>query len=182
MHLVKSLHDVCTKVVVTHDGSKARQPDQVVERLGEVKTDASVIGIDELHFFEDGAKQVELWVAEGRQIYATMVDTGFTGERMPTLVQLEEAGVQFAEIRSLANCNICGAKGSATCTARLTPLGASAVGGKEHYAATCYRCFAHHHVFINPCILLANPEEFDCQPSAFLRAVGGNISLWCHAV
>ena len=56
MHLVKSLHDVCTKVVVAHDGSKARQLDQVVEHLGEVKTDASVIGIDELHFFEDGAK------------------------------------------------------------------------------------------------------------------------------
>ena len=111
-----------------------------------------------------------------------MVDTGFLGERMPTLVQLEEAVMQFVEICSLANCDICGAKGSVTCTACLTPLGASAVGGKEHYAATCYRCFAHHHVFTNPRILLANPEEFDRQPSAFLRAVGGDISLWCRAV
>ena len=105
---------------------------------------------------------MELWVAEGRQIYTTMVDTGFTGEKMPTLVQLEEAGVQFVEIRSLANCDICGAKGSATCTAHLTPLGASSVGGKEHYAATCYSCFAQHHVFTNPRILLANPDDFDC--------------------
>ena len=121
---------------------------------------AETIGIDELHFFPDAVEVVKRWVAVGVEVFATTVATDFEGERMPVLAKLEDAGLEVSEIFSPANCDVCGAPGSALMTARLMPLGTLVVGGKGIYAAACSSCYAKVHVFSSPTVLLANPELF----------------------
>ena len=98
------------------------------------------------------------------------------------LVALEEAEVEFTEMFSPADCDACGAKGSALMTARLTPLGASAVGGKADYAATCSSCFSRLNVFTSPTTLLANPKIFHSHKAALLERTECDLPRWCRAV
>ena len=86
---------------------------------------------------------------------------GFDGERMPVLTGLEEAGVELLEDFTPADCDLCGAEGSALFTSRLTPLGASPVGRKGVYAVACSSCHSKHHVFSSPTVLLADPYFFN---------------------
>jgi hypothetical protein len=68
---------------------------------------------------------------------ATTISKGSSGEPFYIFQQLKEAGVVFRTIELKADCDICGGKGTALYTSRISPVAESYVGHKDKYRATC---------------------------------------------
>jgi len=132
--------------VVSHAGAKTRavtaQTGAEVQRLG---SGYDVVGIDELHFFDNGiVDAIDVMVSGGTRVVGAGLAQDFRGlpfEPLPTLLCVAE----FVD-KLEAVCHRCG--GPATMTQRLVdgapaPFGGETiqVGALDSYEARCRACF-----------------------------------------
>jgi thymidine kinase len=133
-------------VVRSHDGDSfvARPVRSSEEILSLVSKDTTVVGIDEVQFFDPGVTQVvRSLVADGRRVICAGLDLDFRGEPfgpVPTLLALAERVDKLEAI-----CVVCGEP--ATRTQRIVngvpafydePI--IVIGAKEAYEARCRSC------------------------------------------
>jgi thymidine kinase len=134
------------QVVRSHDGGSfdarpVRSSDEILRLLS---TDTTVVGIDEVQFFDAGViGVVRSLVADGRRVICAGLDLDFRGEPfgpVPTLLALAERVDKLEAI-----CVVCGE--SATRTQRIVngvpafydePI--IVIGAKEAYEARCRTC------------------------------------------
>lgn len=134
------------EVVRSHDGDsfQARPVRSSVEILSQVLPEATVVGIDEVQFFDAGVVQVVRdLVASGRRVICAGLDLDFRGEPfgpVPVLLALAERVDKLEAI-----CVVCGEP--ATRTQRIVngvpafyddPI--IVIGAKEAYEARCRTC------------------------------------------
>ncbi len=133
--------------VVTHYGQAsagAEIADGSKDLCRRIRSETSVIAIDEVQFFDDQVVDVCLYLAhKGKRVIASGLDQDYRGdpfEPMPRLIALAE---QVDKLRAI--CSLCGAPASRTQRlidgkpARIDdPL--ILVGGVESYQARCRRC------------------------------------------
>jgi thymidine kinase len=134
------------EVVRSHDGDSfvARPVRQSEEILALLAAETSVVGIDEVQFFDAGiVPVVRSLVADGRRVICAGLDLDFRGEPfgpVPTLLALAERVDKLEAI-----CVVCGE--AATRTQRIVngvpafydePI--IVIGAKEAYEARCRRC------------------------------------------
>jgi thymidine kinase len=134
------------EVVRSHDGDSfvARPVRSSEEILSLLSKDTTVVGIDEVQFFDQGViGVVRSLVADGRRVICAGLDLDFRGEPfgpVPTLLALAERVDKLEAI-----CVVCGE--SATRTQRIVD-GVPAfydepiivIGAKEAYEARCRTC------------------------------------------
>jgi thymidine kinase len=135
-----------TELVRSHDGGSfvARPVRSSAEILTLLTPDASVVGIDEVQFFDLGIVDVvRVLVADGRRVICAGLDLDFRGEPfgpVPTLLALAERVDKLEAI-----CVVCGE--SATRTQRIVngvpadfddPI--IVIGAQEAYEARCRTC------------------------------------------
>jgi thymidine kinase len=132
--------------VVTHAGAKMRAVN--ASSASEVLRFADgydVVGLDELHFFEDGIVEVLVGLAErGQRVIVAGLDTDFRAEPFVAMPELM-ARAEFVD-KLQAVCHRCG--GPATRTQRLVngrpaPFSGDTiqVGALDAYEARCRGCF-----------------------------------------
>ncbi len=129
-----------TREVVSHDGvAMAAVNLERVELLSELVRDASVVGIDEVHFFEPTLVAICADLARaGRRIIAAGVDIDHRGNPFEVVRQLEAAAAEV--VRLTAICSRCG--GVARFSQRLVASNdLIVVGGAGAYEPRCDRCF-----------------------------------------
>ena len=134
------------ELVRSHDGDSfvARPVRSSAEIPALVSTDTSVVGVDEVQFFDPGIVQVVRdLVASGRRVICAGLDLDFRGEPfgpVPTLLALAERVDKLEAI-----CVVCGE--SATRTQRIVngvpadyddPI--IVIGAQEAYEARCRGC------------------------------------------
>src|SRR3954463_15166051 len=134
------------EVVRSHDGGSfdARPVKASEDILGLLSRDTTVVGIDEVQFFDDGVIHVvRSLVADGRRVICAGLDLDFRGEPfgpVPTLLALAERVDKLEAI-----CVVCGEP--ATRTQRIVngipafydePI--IVVGANETYEARCRSC------------------------------------------
>ena len=134
------------EVVRSHDGDSfvARPVRKSEEILALLTTDTTVVGIDEVQFFDPGVIHVvRSLVADGRRVICAGLDLDFRGEPfgpVPTLLALAERVDKLEAI-----CVVCGE--AATRTQRIVngvpafydePI--IVIGAKEAYEARCRSC------------------------------------------
>ena len=110
-----------------------------------------------------------------------MITKGMHGEPMPIFESLTRESVSFQCISCTANCDVCGTKNIATMTARVTPVGATWVGGKEAYKSCCPPCFRKECIYTNPLKLLANPTFYIEESEEILKSTGLLETTFCKA-
>lgn len=135
-----------TELVRSHDGDSfvARPVRSSAEIVPLLSTDTSVVGIDEVQFFDpDIVGVVRALVADGRRVICAGLDLDFRGEPfgpVPTLLALAERVDKLEAI-----CVVCGE--SATRTQRIVngvpayyddPI--IVIGAQEAYEARCRTC------------------------------------------
>jgi thymidine kinase len=135
-----------TELVRSHDGDSfvARPVRASEEIMSLVSAETSVVGIDEVQFFDEGIiRVVRALVAGGRRVICAGLDLDFRGEPfgpVPTLLALAERVDKLEAI-----CVVCGE--SATRTQRIVngvpadyddPI--IVIGAQEAYEARCKSC------------------------------------------
>ena len=115
--------------------------------LNELDPDTTVIGVDEVQFFDEGIVEVVEQLAEnGLRVIVTGLDTDFRGEPFGLMPQLMARAEYVEKLHAI--CMVCG--GTASRTQRLVdgmpahhddPI--VVVGAQEMYEA---RCRQHHQV------------------------------------
>ena len=121
---------------------------QVVSSLQEVGDDFDVIGVDEIHKFEEeDAKEIEKWVKKGKDVFISGLDLDYQGHMIQTTLKVLELRPDTIVVKN-AVCEVCH-----TYDARFTQLLAE---GKEitegippvnpddgtfQYEARCRGCF-----------------------------------------
>ncbi len=135
--------------VVSHTGEmiQAEPVASSSELYKAIKTDADVIGVDEVQFFDDGIFDVARQISkDGKRIIFAGLDMDFRGEpfgRMPSLMAIADEVLKLHAI-----CMVCGE--DATMTQRLIDGHAAKysdpivlIGAEERYEA---RCKLHHYI------------------------------------
>ena len=115
--------------------------------LKELNSETTVIGIDEVQFFDDGIISVVEQLAEkGLRVIVTGLDMDFRGEPFGCMPQLMARAERVDKLQAI--CMVCG--GAASRTQRLVDGNPAkyddpivVVGAQELYEA---RCREHHHV------------------------------------
>ena len=130
----------------SHDGDSfdARPVRSSAEIIPQLLPETSVVGVDEVQFFEDGIVEVvRALVLDGRRVICAGLDLDFRGEPfgpVPTLLALAERVDKLEAI-----CVVCGE--SATRTQRIVngvpadyddPI--IVIGAQEAYEARCRTC------------------------------------------
>ena len=132
--------------VVTHAGAKMRAV--CAERSDDVERLAGgydVVGVDELHFFDDAIADVCVAMAErGQRVIVAGLDTDFRAEPFVAMPQLMARAELVDKLQAV--CHRCG--GAATRTQRLlggrpAPYSGETiqVGALDAYEARCRRCY-----------------------------------------
>jgi thymidine kinase len=126
--------------VVSHDGVAMTAVNvERAELLGELAGEASIVGIDEVHFFDPPLVAVcEALAGTGRRIIAAGVDLDHRGNPFEIVRQLETIAAEV--VRLTAICSRCGgvARFSQRLVASDDPI---VVGGAGDYEPRCDRCF-----------------------------------------
>jgi thymidine kinase len=120
-----------------------------VASLRNIKTDADVIGIDEVHMFDaEDADIVERWLKDGKEVLASGLDLDYRSQLTPMVKRLIELGPELT-ISKPAVCEVC-----LQYTAAFTQIlqkgkpvldGLPAIvpeDGTYVYEARCRNCFA----------------------------------------
>lgn len=128
--------------VTTHSGR--RFPAVVADRLDQVETEATVIGIDEGQFYADLAPACERWAAAGKVVIVAMLDGDANRKPFPGSQLLELLALTESVTKLLAVCANCGADAAFTKLVPSEHLDAQHinVGGAEKYRAVCRACHA----------------------------------------
>ena len=137
------------KKVTSHSGVflDAQPVETSQEILASLSPETTVVGVDELQFFDDGIVDVVEELAErGLRVIVTGLDTDFRGEPFGCMPHLMARAEKVDKLQAI--CMVCG--GPASRTQRLVngqpahyndPI--VVVGAQELYEA---RCRAHHEV------------------------------------
>jgi thymidine kinase len=146
-----------SQYIISHTG-KAVLADLVVSSLTDVDIEEmDILVIDELHFFKNVGPALKSFSEKGIRILASTLLTGAWLERMPVWNSLNSLQLPLRIHEKKANCDVCGKTDAATTTARILPIGATWVGGKESYRSCCKDCFFKTSIFHNPTIALEDP-------------------------
>lgn len=137
------------KKVTSHSGLDvdAQPVDSSEDILAQMETSTTVVGIDEVQFFDDGIVDVvEALAEEGIRVIVTGLDMDFRGEPFGCMPDLMARAEKVDKLQAI--CMVCGE--SASRTQRLvngTPAHYDepivVVGAQEMYEA---RCRKHHQV------------------------------------
>jgi thymidine kinase len=132
--------------VVTHSGAKMRavNASRAVDVL-RFSEGYDVVGLDELHFFDDGIVDVCVTLAErGQRVIVAGLDTDFRAEPFVAMPELMARAELVDKLQAV--CHRCG--GPATRTQRLldgrpAPVSGETiqVGALDAYEARCRRCY-----------------------------------------
>ena len=126
--------------IVTHDGQKLSAVKVVaVPEIRGVAVGVRVVGIDEVHFFDESLVEICRELADsGLRIMAAGVELDHRGRRFEVVARLAE--IAHEVIRLTARCARCGA--AARQSQRLVSNDARiVVGGVGMYEPRCDRCF-----------------------------------------
>ncbi|MBI4346650.1 MAG: thymidine kinase [Elusimicrobia bacterium] len=128
--------------IISHDLSKipshaAKTSHEVLEKVDPA---TQVVGIDEVHFFDEGIVGVcEALANQGRRVIVAGLDQDYKGE--PFLITARLMAVAEFVTKNLAVCVVCG--NPANKSQRLTHTRKRIeVGATSKYEARCRRCFA----------------------------------------
>ncbi|MBI4424999.1 MAG: thymidine kinase [Elusimicrobia bacterium] len=127
--------------IISHDLAKipshaAKTPHEV---LAQVQAATQVVGIDEVHFFDEGILDVcERLAGQGRRVIVAGLDQDYKGQ--PFVVTAKLMAVAEFVTKNLAVCVVCG--GPANKSQRLSHTRRRIeVGAATKYEARCRRCF-----------------------------------------
>ncbi len=127
--------------IISHDLAKipshaAKTSQQVLEKVDPA---TQVVGIDEVHFFDEGIIGVcEVLANQGRRVIVAGLDQDYKGE--PFLITARLMAVAEFVTKNLAVCVVCGSP--ANKSQRLTHNRKRIeVGAGSKYEARCRRCF-----------------------------------------
>ena len=127
--------------IISHDLSKipSHAAKTAREVLQKVRSDTQVVGIDEVHFFdEDIVQACEKLADDGRRVIVAGLDQDYKGQ--PFLVMARLMAVAEFVTKNLAVCVVCG--NPANKSQRLTHTRRRIeVGAATKYEARCRRCF-----------------------------------------
>jgi len=120
-----------------------------VKSLSEINKPFDVIGIDEIHMFdEDDAKVIDRWLRDDKNVIASGLDLDYRRKMLPIIIRLLEINPDKL-IRKNAVCEICRTEVNAQFTQMLDDgepvLGGRPIitidDGKVEYQARCRDCF-----------------------------------------
>ncbi|XKT74615.1 MAG: thymidine kinase [Patescibacteria group bacterium UBA2163] len=120
----------------------------VVDSLGDVSDTFDVLGVDEVHMFEEAdVAVIEQWVRAGKDVFISGLDLDYQGHMMPMVKRLFEYRPDTVIMKNSV-CEVCHAY-DARFTQILNGEGPVRVGlpsvvpddGTYHYEARCRECF-----------------------------------------
>jgi len=123
--------------VISHD-NLLMKADFVVDRLSEVKTDATDLFVTEGQFYPDAAETILLWAQDRKEINVDMLNASYKQEVFPLLPKL----LPYAEVTWMSSiCARCGYEGAFFHRQKVAFEGDLHVGGAESYEVVCDDCF-----------------------------------------